>query len=191
MVAGGTPLTLTPAVIAGVQGEPATYTAAWSGLAAFTTYVGLVSYGDTGAFTAVQVTTGEAVEPGTPINTSPPTITGKPLVGKKLTAHPGEWDTRGLHFTYQWAKDGVDIPGATNRKYTVKPADQGGAHGHGHRDQARPAPGNRDLGRRHRAVPIDDLGVGQPARGVLVAARNRDDQGQQRRRRDRYGNAAH
>lgn len=125
VVAGGAPLALTPPVIPGVQGEPATYSAAWRDLEAFTTYVGLVRYGETGAFTAVQVKTGEAVEPGTPINTSPPTITGAPQVGKKLTAHPGEWDTAGLRFAYQWSRDGVAIPGATERKYTVRSADQG------------------------------------------------------------------
>ena len=125
VVPGGTPLTLTPPVIAGVQGEPATYTASWSDLAEFSTYVGIVGYGDTGAITAVQVETGEAVEPGTPLNTAPPTITGTPEVGKRLTAHPGEWDTAGLHFAYQWAADGVAIPRATDRRYTVRSADQG------------------------------------------------------------------
>ncbi len=85
-----------------------------------------MNYGDTGAVTAVQVATGEDVEPGTPVNLGLPTITGTPEVGKKLTAHHGEWDTADLHFSYQWNRDGVAIPGATKSTYTVASADQGG-----------------------------------------------------------------
>lgn len=66
----------------------------------------------------------EVAAPG-PMNTSLPTITGKVQVGKKLTAHPGEWDMSGLHFAYQWQADGVDIPGANSVRYTVRVADVG------------------------------------------------------------------
>ncbi|HWH97088.1 MAG TPA: Ig-like domain repeat protein, partial [Pseudolysinimonas sp.] len=31
----------------------------------------------------------------------------------------------GLTFSYQWQADGVDIPGATDKKYKVTPADEG------------------------------------------------------------------
>lgn len=127
VVAGGAPLTLDPAVLAGVQGVPVTYSASWADLAPETTYLGLVNYGETGEFTAVQVATGEAVEPGAPVNLEPPTISGTPQVGKKLTADPGTWDTEGLEFTYQWQANGVDIPGATSASYRVKAADQGAA----------------------------------------------------------------
>ena len=126
VVPGGAPLALAPPVLPGVQGVSTSYTASWTGLEPFTTYLGLVNYGDTGAFTAVQVATGEDVEPGTPVNVSLPTITGTPAVGSKLTAHPGEWDTPDLHYSYQWNKDGVAIPGATKKTYKVVPADQGG-----------------------------------------------------------------
>ncbi|MEP6479999.1 MAG: S8 family serine peptidase, partial [Rhodoglobus sp.] len=125
VVPGGAPLTLTPAVLPGVQGTPVTYTASWAGLAPFTTYLGLVNYADTGAFTAVQVVTGEVVVPGAPLNTTLPVISGKPDVGKKLTASPGEWDTDGLTFSYQWQADGTDIPGASHSTYKVRSADQG------------------------------------------------------------------
>ncbi len=122
---GGAPLTLSPDVIAGQQGVPATYTASWSGLEAHSSYLGVISYGDTGAQTFLSVTTGDVIPPGTPINTSPPTITGTPQVGKNLIANPGEWDVADLAFTYQWQVDGVDIPGATAVKYRVTSADQG------------------------------------------------------------------
>lgn len=124
---GGAPLVLDPAVLTATQGVPVSYTASWAGLAPQSTYLGLVNYGDTGETTVVQVTTGDAPEPGAPVNTSPPTISGTPEVGKKLTATPGEWDTEGLTFAYQWQADGTDIAGATSATYKVKQADQGKA----------------------------------------------------------------
>lgn len=114
-----------PATIEGVQGEPSTFTASWSGLAPLTEYVGLVVYGDTGEATVVSVSSGEAPAPEAPVNLVAPTISGTPAVGKTLTATPGEWDTEGLAFAYQWQADGVDVAGATSASYTVARADQG------------------------------------------------------------------
>jgi subtilisin family serine protease len=125
VVPGGAPIGLEPPVLDGVQGEPISYTASWSGLQPFTTYLGLVTYGDSGAYTALQVVTGDGPLPGEPVNLVAPSISGKAEVGKKLTADPGEWDTEGLQFAYQWQADGADIPGATGKKYTVTAADQG------------------------------------------------------------------
>ncbi len=125
IVPGGAPIALSPEVIPGQQGVPYTYTASWSGLEAYSSYLGIISYGDTGASTMLTVTTGEVILPGTPINTSPPTITGTPHVGKRLTAQPGTWDVNGLRFAYQWQADGVDIPGATAKRYRVAADDQG------------------------------------------------------------------
>jgi subtilisin family serine protease len=124
---GGEPLTLDPAVLAGVQGEPISYTASWEGLEPFSSYLGIVSYGDTGAFTAIDVVTQEDVLPGTPVNTVLPSISGDPQVGERLKADPGEWDIDGLKFSYQWQADGVDIPKATKKNYKVTKADQGKA----------------------------------------------------------------
>ncbi|MGJ8721995.1 MAG: S8 family serine peptidase, partial [Salinibacterium amurskyense] len=123
----GEPLGLDPAVLSGVQGEAVSYTASWEGLAPFTNYLALVSYGDTGATTAIEVVTQEDVLPGTPVNTVLPTISGNPLVGKKLTANPGEWDVDGLKYSYQWQANGENIAGADKRKYTVTKADEGKA----------------------------------------------------------------
>lgn len=127
VVPGGEPIGLNPAVLPGVQGEAVTFTASWEGLAPFTSYLGLISYGDTGAVTALEVVTQEDVVPGTPVNTVLPSITGKPIVGKKLTANPGEWDVDGLKFSYQWQVDGTTIVGADKRKYRVTAADEGKA----------------------------------------------------------------
>src|SRR5690606_27306256 len=125
VIPGGAAVTLDPPVLDGVQGEPIGYTASWSGLAPETTYVGLITYGESGAYTVLQVVTGEGPLPGEPVNLVAPSITGKAEVAKKLTADPGEWDTEGLTFSYQWQADGVDIPGATDKKYTVTEQDQG------------------------------------------------------------------
>ena len=124
---GGAALTLTPPVLPGKQGVPATYTAAWAGLTAYSNYLGLVNYGGTGAFTVVNVVTQADVKPGTPLNTVAPTITGTPEAGQRLTAAPGTWDVAGLNFAYRWQANGVDIPGATRANYRVATADQGKA----------------------------------------------------------------
>ena len=122
---GGAPLTLTPSVLQGKQGMPATYTAAWAGLAAYSSYLGLVNYGDTAAYTVVTVVTQADVKPGTPVNTAPPKITGTPEVGQRLTATPGTWDVAGLRYSYQWQANGVNIPGATRSDHRVLERDQG------------------------------------------------------------------
>ncbi|WP_108248776.1 S8 family serine peptidase [Planctomonas deserti] len=122
--------TVTPQVLAGVQGTPASYTASWTGLAPETEYLGLVEYGDTGLSTAVTVSSGPADEvptPQAPVATAPPTISGTPLVGRVLRATPGQWDTEGLTYAYQWLSDGEPIRNATSASYRVKGADQGAA----------------------------------------------------------------
>lgn len=63
--------------------------------------------------------------PSAPVNVVAPELEGSAAVGGKLTAHPGEWDTEDLAFTYQWQRDGVDIQGATRATYTVRGADRG------------------------------------------------------------------
>lgn len=123
----GADLTLTPPILPGKQGVPATYTAAWAGLSPYSNYLGLVNYGATGAYTVVDVVTQADVKPGTPLNTVVPTITGTPEVGKRLIATPGTWDVAGLHFTYQWQVNGVNIPGETRASHRVATSDQGKA----------------------------------------------------------------
>ena len=63
-----------------------------------------------------------------PVNTSLPTIAGKPEVGQELTVTPGTW-TNGAAATYQWQRcdsegaDCVDI-GATGSRYVLTLADK-------------------------------------------------------------------
>ncbi|MCI2957903.1 S8 family serine peptidase [Agromyces atrinae] len=123
--AGEGGFTVDPAVLAGAQGEPVAYTASWTGLAADSSYLGLVHYGETGRSTVVSVVTGDAPAPNAPVNLAPPTISGTPAAGQTLTAEPGTWDVDGLVFTYQWQRDGAAIDGATSPSYAVTAADEG------------------------------------------------------------------
>lgn len=81
VVPGGAPLGLDPAVLAGQQGIPVTYSASWTDLTPRTTYLGLVDYGDTGQSTVVQVATGE---PATPTTTTL-AVTGGTKAGQEQT----------------------------------------------------------------------------------------------------------
>lgn len=59
-----------------------------------------------------------------PAPTSTPTIAGQPMVGGTLTAN-SSWNGAPSGLTYQWSRDGVDLDGATQRSYTVRPEDAG------------------------------------------------------------------
>ena len=51
-----------------------------------------------------------------------PTIKGKAVVGRKLTAKPGAWAPSGVKLKYQWYANGRKIAGATKTTYTVRRA---------------------------------------------------------------------
>jgi subtilisin family serine protease len=53
------------------------------------------------------------------------TVTGNPTVGKKLTAHHGSWDAKGVRYSYQWLRDGAAVPGATKQTYSLGSSDAG------------------------------------------------------------------
>ncbi len=54
--------------------------------------------------------------PEPPVNTSPPTITGKIEVGSTLSCSVGEW-TDVTSFSFQWLVDGTPIAGANDEKF--------------------------------------------------------------------------
>ncbi|MDR1712231.1 MAG: family 43 glycosylhydrolase [Propionibacteriaceae bacterium] len=54
-----------------------------------------------------------------------PKISGTAKVGKTLTAKPGTWSPKPASFAYQWFRDEVKIPGATDVTYTLTAADMG------------------------------------------------------------------
>lgn len=61
--------------------------------------------------------------PGAPTAETPAAITGTPKVDEVLTAVEPTWDNPITLTTYQWQRDGVAIPDATNDTYTVQPDD--------------------------------------------------------------------
>lgn len=79
---------------------------------------------------AVVGSTAEARSAAAPSNTSPPTITGDPIVGQTLTATSGAWSTASpITFTYAWLR--CDTAGAScalagaGQTYLVATADIG------------------------------------------------------------------
>jgi len=60
---------------------------------------------------------------GPPSNIQAPTISGVFDVNGTLTASNGSWANNPTSFTYQWKRDGVDIPLATNITYVVTNTD--------------------------------------------------------------------
>jgi concanavalin A-like lectin/glucanase superfamily protein len=84
--------------------------------------------GNATAYSTQTSTVGGAASP--PVNTSPPTITGTPEVGRTLTASDGTWTgTQPLAFSYQWKRCNAgggactSIAGATSTTYLVAAAD--------------------------------------------------------------------
>lgn len=116
VVDGGAELALDPSVIAGQQGVEAVYSASWSGLEPESTYVGLVSYGDTGASTVVTVETGAAPLAAVEM----PVIEGAPTANSTVTATAGTWNQEGLELSYQWFLDGEPIKKATTESLRLK-----------------------------------------------------------------------
>ena len=51
-----------------------------------------------------------------------PKTTGIAKVGQSLTAVPGSWDS-GIILSYQWLRNGEEIPGASGSKYKLTPLD--------------------------------------------------------------------
>ena len=67
-----------------------------------------------------------------PVNTSPPTVTGRAAVGQTLSADRGSWSgTQPISYSYRWLRcdeiggSCAGISGATNTTYTLKGVDAG------------------------------------------------------------------
>lgn len=62
---------------------------------------------------------------GPVLSSTAPTIIGTHAVGSTLGVNSGAWTPTPDSFTYQWLRDGVAIPGATNETYPVSTSDGG------------------------------------------------------------------
>jgi hypothetical protein len=75
---------------------------------------------------------GQGSSSAVPVNTAPPTISGRPLAGDTLTETHGQWTNSPLAFTYQWedcdpsGANCTPIAGATAQTYTIAASDVGG-----------------------------------------------------------------
>jgi len=81
-----------------------------------------------GLLTAVALVTGTVAPAGsatTPVNTAPPQIHGKALLGSTLQVQPGTWQPDTVALTYRWTRDGTPINGATGTSYGLVKADLG------------------------------------------------------------------
>lgn len=58
-----------------------------------------------------------------PHNTAPPVISGTATVGFTLASTAGNWTNHPTTYTYQWKRDGVNIPSATSSTYLLVSAD--------------------------------------------------------------------
>jgi FtsP/CotA-like multicopper oxidase with cupredoxin domain len=55
-----------------------------------------------------------------PVNVDPPIVSGVPIETQTLTGTNGFWTgTEPIDYTYQWQRDGVDIPGATGPSHDL------------------------------------------------------------------------
>jgi predicted alpha-1,2-mannosidase len=63
--------------------------------------------------------------PASPTLTSSAAIAGAGAVGDVLSVDTATWAENGVDTAYQWQVDGLNVPGATSRLYTVTAADAG------------------------------------------------------------------
>jgi hypothetical protein len=85
-----------------------------------------------GAAYAPQLVVEVTVPDSSPVNSSPPTISGSAVAGQTLTANPGTWSgTQPISYTYQWRRcDSTgagcnDVTGATAQSFGLTAADVG------------------------------------------------------------------
>lgn len=61
---------------------------------------------------------------GAPLNLTAPVLSGTETVGETLSVTTGTWQgVTPISYTYQWRRDGGNIPGATSSSYTLVAAD--------------------------------------------------------------------
>lgn len=84
-----------------------------------------VSGSKDGFATTTLISSSTVAVPALTLTSSTPTVNGNAEVGENLTAVVTGW-TAGVSFVYQWQRDGIAIPGATETTYLVAIDDVGG-----------------------------------------------------------------
>jgi len=88
--------------------------------------VHVLAYATRAGHTPLTLPSGELSIASATFDAAPaPTISGAVRVGAPLTAEPGAWAPTPDGMSYQWLRDGVEIPGATSSTYTPGAADRG------------------------------------------------------------------
>lgn len=59
------------------------------------------------------------------VRSQPPSITGTPARGARLTCSTGAWTNNPTAFSYQWSRNQTPIIGATGQTYDVRASDEG------------------------------------------------------------------
>ena len=83
------------------------------------------SAGDEGSRTLILREVGDAGGGSLPLSKTPPTVSGSARVGRTLACVSGRWSRRPSRVTYQWVREGRQIPGAASRLYRVRVIDEG------------------------------------------------------------------
>jgi hypothetical protein len=78
-----------------------------------------------GSSTPVESPPTSAVTVGSPLNVSPPVISGNPLVDEVLHCSKGTWDNAPTSYEYEWLRDGNWIDNQNDPTYTVQAKDVG------------------------------------------------------------------
>ncbi|HEX5618438.1 MAG TPA: S8 family serine peptidase, partial [Solirubrobacteraceae bacterium] len=118
------------------QWQSSTDGSTWTPIPGATSATYSIGAGDVGGYLRLLVTvtnpdgTASAVTGATvkvaaapPVNTAKPVVTGVAQRASTLSAGVGTWTGNGNAYTYQWQRDALDIPGATDPEYTVTAAD--------------------------------------------------------------------
>jgi hypothetical protein len=79
---------------------------------------------DAGAF-SLEGQLAALVRAGSPMNLTPPAITGATTVGQTLTVSNGTWSGSPTGYARQWRRGGAPITGATGANYTLVAGDAG------------------------------------------------------------------
>jgi hypothetical protein len=82
-----------------------------------------VTLSQVGFDNATTTSSGVRVGLGELVRTPEPIISGTPRVNSTIKARIGSWDT-GVKLSYQWLRDGVNIPRATGTSYRLTTADR-------------------------------------------------------------------